>query len=360
MTLKAITLTPERYKEWDEFCLQSGDAWFWHTTGWLRYTLAYKPELATRDLSVLICDGNDRIKAIVPLTLETKSLGGRGIREFSSGEEPIPGPAYANSLSAPDKELVEKFVFFKVDELARQHDVKRASFRQTPLTANFLNHNYYFNYFLKYGYLDISLNTQLIDLRPSEEELWRALRRNHRRNIKKVENLTAKIYTSAEITPAIFEKYQIMHRIAAGRQTRPDETFRIMFEWIKEHLGFLAAIEVKGKTIGFEYFTAYKNNGYGFSAANDPEFAFLPIRHLVEWQAILRMKRMGYDFYEIGVQWYAPLLHDFPDEKRRNIAHFKRGFGGFAAPCFRAEKFYGKDYFLEVYQDRVKKFANAL
>ena len=150
-----------------------------------------------------------------------------------------------------------------------------------------------------------------------------------------------------------------MHHKAAGRQTRPDATFALMHDWIKKDLAFLAVVEFNGQAIGYEYYNVYKNNVYGSSAANDPDFGHLPIRHFLEWQAILWMKARGFSFYDIGLQQFGPTLFDFPDKKQLDISHFKKGFGGFTAPWFMGEKYYSQEYFSEIYRDRISKYARS-
>jgi len=72
------------------------------------------------------------------------------------------------------------------------------------------------------------------------------------------------------------------------------------------------------------------------------------------------MNQKKYKFYELGWQYYSPTLSNFPTEKEIDIARFKRGFGGFTVPLFRAEKYYDKKYFLKTYQDRINKFSDSI
>jgi len=357
MKLKIIKLTKDKYKDWNQFCLESDDAWFLHTTGFIEYSLNYKPELKTQNFSFLIY-WKDEIAAIVPLTLETYEAGRK---EFSFGKGEILCPALKNSFSQQERKEVFQFIFAEVDRLADQENVVRGRFMFSALSPNFLNNGIPINYLLKFGYIDISLNTQIIDLRKSEEELWKELRRNHRRNILKGEKFKIKIYTSKNITKDIFNAYKKMHHKAAGRQTRPDITFDLMYDWLTVDLAFLAVVEFEDKEIGFEYYLVYKNYAVGFSAANDPDYEKdYPIRHLLEWEAMKWMKKQDISFYEIGLQWYGFLPYDFPDHKKLNISHFKKGFGGFTVSLIRGEKYYDKNYFLEVYQQRAKKYAESL
>ncbi len=363
-SMHIVPLTKENYSDWDMFCAESDDAWFWHTTDWIEYQLMYNPDRKTKNLSFFVYE-EDIIKAIVPLTLETYSVSGEDVLEFSFGGTMIPATALTNDLLRVKKDRIEKdivleFIFCEIDRLAHLYSVMRIWIKQAPLSPRFLNEKWPSNYYIRFGYNDISLYTQLIDLRNTKEELWDKLRRNHKRNINKAVDFKATIYTSQNITEDIFSSYKETHHRAAGRKTRPDETFKAMYNWIARDIGFLVVVEYGGKMIGFEYYSIYKNNVYGFSAANDPEYAHLPVRHFLEWEAIVWMKQQNFSFYEIGLQQYGPLLYDFPDKKQLDIAHFKRGFGGFPVPFFMAEKFYNKKYLLAVYEERINKYAKAL
>lgn len=357
MDIKLIPLTEDNSQNWNEFCQASDDAWFWHTTDWLNYTRRYKPELKTQNLSFLAYK-QDKIIAVVPLTVEIYRKEGDTTREFSFGGAAVPAPVLSNDLDRIEKDLVYNIIFTEIDRLAKENWVKRICMRQSPLAGSFLNKKFSFNYLMKYDYIDTSLNTQLIDLNKSEDELWKDLRRNHQRNIKKGNMFKTIIFTAENTTKDIFAAYKNMHHRAAGRQTRPDETFDLMYEWLARGLAFLVVVEFENKFIGFEYYSVYKNNVYGFSAANDPDCERdFPIRHLLEWEAILWMKEQKFDFYEIGLQQFGILPYNFPDQKQLNISHFKKGFGGFTVPWFMGEKYYDKDYFDLIYQDRVRQYG---
>lgn len=351
--MEILSLTKKHHAEWNRFCLKSNDAWFWHTTDWLEYILNLKPKLKSKNLSFFVCKQN-QIVAIVPLTMEVSK---ENFYEFSFAGEKNPGPALSNSLKSKQRKKVYEFIFKEIDRIAVRNKVIRTSFKLTPLAPTFLKKPYPPNYLMQYGYLDNSLNTQLVDLKKSREVLWQSLRRNHRRNIGKAKKiLKIKSYTSKNITKDIFTAYKKTHHQAAGRKTRPDKTFWLMFNWIKKALAFLVTAELKGKPVGFEYYLVYKNNVYGSSAANNPKYNQIPIRHLIEWEAILWMKKQGFSFYEIGLQQYGVLPYDFPDKKQLTISHFKKGFGGFTSPLFMGEKFYSKKYYQKIASKREKKF----
>ena len=91
-----IPLTLDRYEDWDAFSLSCDDAWFWHTTAWLDYTLAYRPDLTPTSKSFMVIDGG-RVQAICPLIVEERLAGeaGKTVREFSFGGGFGPPPVFS-------------------------------------------------------------------------------------------------------------------------------------------------------------------------------------------------------------------------------------------------------------------------
>ncbi len=85
----------------------------------------------------------------------------------------------------------------------------------------------------------------------------------------------------------------------------------------------------------------------------------MPVGHALQGQALKWLAENEYAWYELGAQQYGPQIHDIPTEKKINIAVFKRGFGGKTVPLEIWEKFYSKEFFLEVYSERIKQYAEA-
>lgn len=361
MDYKITKLTENEYKDWDEFCLESAGAWFWHTADTLEYILNYKPELKTKNFSFFIGRQN-KILAIIPLILEVIGLNENYFFEFSfSGcGGAIPAPALSNNLTTAEQDLIYRLIFTEIDRLAAESKVKRLRLRLRPLFLDKVAEGGQYKRLISHGFNDISLSTQLIDLRKEEKVLWDELRRNHRRSILKGDKFEIKFYDNMNITKGIFYEYKEMHHKASGRKTRPNKTFELMFDQAKRGFGFLVVASLNQKNIGFEFYTIYKKQAEGFSAANDPDFEYLPIRHRLEWEAMLWMKSRDMDFYDIGIQQSGPLPYDLPTAKEINISHFKKGFGGQTVPLLTLEKFYDKKYFCEINEIRKKEFADYI
>lgn len=356
--MEIISLTPDRYPQWDKFCLDSDDAWFWHTTDWLEYSLNYKPSLRSESRSFMVCQDND-ILAVCPIILEWITDGGNKIPELSMGGLPCSVPAIANDISKSHQKKVLKQVFKEIDRIAGEGSVQRVSFRFSPLAPSFFERIVKEGNFLTlYGCIDISLSTQVIDLNKTIEELWTDLRHGHRYDIsrgKKV--LEVDMFDSKNIEKGVFDTYIELHHKAAGRITRPRETFEMMFEWIKSGNGALAGVRMGEKYVGFALLTLYKSRAYYGSGCMDSESPEIPIGHFMQWCVIKWLKEQGYDLYEIGFQYYAGYMHSSPSDKEMNISKFKRGFGGFTTPLFIGEKFYSKEYFVKIHTDRIHSYA---
>lgn len=357
--MEIVSLSKDFHKDWDIFCMKSDDAWFWHTTEWMEYLLNYKPDLKNESLYFFVKEKN-KILAIVPLAIENTIFKDKKCTELSFGGSALPAPALHNDLDKKNRSKILNFIFEYIDSLAAKYNILRVTYKFSPLAPSFIETDYpQFNYLMRYSFIDASSSTRIIDLQKSKGDLWEDIRRNHKRGIDKIKNnFEILIYTEKNITQEIFDAYRLMHKKAAGRVTRPLSTFEKMHQWIRDGSAILTASKdkEKNKYNGFEYYSIYKKNVYGFSAANDQEYSSIPIRHLIEWETMMWLKERGYKYYEIGQEYYGPHLHNYPSDKEINISGFKQGFGGFAVPFFIGEKYYSTEYFNYTMNARVKKF----
>jgi len=346
------------YKLWDDFCAASDEAWFWHTSDWHNYTLQYRPESEPLLLS-FVCMAQGKPVAICPLIREKFDDAAGVGAQFSFGGDAVPAPALVNGLGEKRRSQALRFVFQQVDRLAAEHHVQRVSFRTSPPASAFWNsQSPPLSPFLRYGYHDVSLPTQVLDLTADEPTLLRAMRKGHRADITRAEKLlSAQVFDQSNITEDRFDAYRLLHQKAAGRVTRPLATFRMMYEWIQRGLAVLSCAALEDNNVGFALISIYKNGAYYSSGCEDPEFNHLPIGHLLQWKAIQWLKRSSIRRYEIGLQYFAPQPHAPVSDKEIKISFFKRGFGGVTVPSFRGEKFYDAAYAQLVLEERARQFS---
>lgn len=355
--MEFIELTPDKYKEWDDFCSKSDDAWFWHTSSWLEYNLNYRPELKPESKSFMV-KLDSKIVAACPLIL----INNHGVKEFS-----YPGvhgcvPAFSNDLNKKTREKAMKFIFNTIDDLAVKNEVYCAKLCFSVLSKSYMETSAQkFNFPEKFAYLNNTLNAQVINLTKSIDDLRSDIRHGHDADIDRASKiLKMDIFDKNNISKEIFDQYIGLHRKASGKITRPEITFKIMFDLIGKGNAFLAGAKKGDEYIGFSYFFWYKNNVFYGSGCNDPDFPDIPIAHFIHWNAIKWMKNNGCKHYEIGWQFYTEGMSDYATKKRINISSFERGFGGEIIPLFMAEKYYNKEFFLKIYKDRIKKFAATI
>lgn len=352
--MKFEFLTPELFQKWDDLCEKSDDAWFWHTSAWLQYSLAYRPDLSSTDKSFMIFDQDNQPLGICPLFLERAQFEGQEIYEFAFGGWPLPPPAFINGLSTKRKEELSKATYQHIDMLAAEHGVSRSLIRISPLTPNS------FNSLMKYGYLDISLNTQLIDCSAPLETIKKGLRKGHISDLKralKASKIT--VVDKTNITEEIFRNYEELHIKASGRRTRPQSTFDMMLAMIRRGNAILVTAQHNNAYVGHSMVIVYKTRAYYASAATDPDYDSFPLSHAMQWLAIEWLHERGYDLYEIGLQRYGNQIHDTPTAKELQIAHFKRGFGGQTVPLFTGEKFFNSKHCEARLKSRLKAFLET-
>ena len=262
-------------------------------------------------------------------------------------------PAFANNLGKK-KEKIINFAFSHIDKLALENKVTRASFMIYPLSFP------RYNYLMKQGYIDISLNTQVIDLTQDTAAIHSAMRKGHDYDIDRGLKQLSSIVFSTDIISPIFDYYCELHHKDAGRITRPQSTFDMQFDWTKQGYAILVAAFYNHKCVGFAHISTYKNKAYYGSACSDPEYSHLPIGHALTWKTIEWLKEHGFKYYELGWQKYGNQPYDLPSKKEIEISFFKRGFGGFTVPLFRGEKYYSRDYFLKVNRKRINRYADEI
>src|ERR1700757_2464854 len=114
--MELVPLTPDRYRLWDDFCLKSPNAWFWHTTSWLDYNFAYHRGLRPEKMSFL-CLERGKVAAVVPLMMTHHEEGPRRWKAFSLSSLPLPAPAVDGDLPPAERDDVLDVVFSAIDDM---------------------------------------------------------------------------------------------------------------------------------------------------------------------------------------------------------------------------------------------------
>jgi hypothetical protein len=318
--------------EWNNFCLQSNDAWFRHTTYWMDYIMCCRFDSNSKNHSFLMRQ-NKEIIAVIPL-ISQYCYADRTLDEFANYDTPTPYWALKNDCVNINKNELVKSIQNEIENIARVNNIKRRHFFIDPL----INNNYleeFKNYnLLKYNYK--IKTTNIIDLTLSEENILGAMRKGHKSDIKRaLKDKDLQIdyvdKTSDKINN-FFIEYKKMHITDAGRQTRTDTSWACMLDWIHDGnaLLILAKSRSLGKYISGAFIPIYKNAAYyGSYATINANLNNAIVGHLIQWYIIQYLKNRGVKRYETGWNYYVSSFDKGScDQKLMQISEFKRGFGG--------------------------------
>lgn len=182
---------------------------------------------------------------------------------------------------------------------------------------------------IKYSDSYSVVNNYIVDLNRSKEDLLNNLSKYHRRNIKRsIDKLDFNIYDAKDekILKNKFDLFKNIHYQSAGRLTRPEKTWDLMFESLQNNSSKLYSVSLKKKDISFLYCGNYLDFSWGWSQANIEEFEkdYMP-RHVLEWQTILHLKKNKFKYYDLGETYLSK--NSKVSKKDISISEFKEKFG---------------------------------
>jgi hypothetical protein len=344
-------------EQWDRLCEVATGAWFWHTSAWRDYTLAYRPALQSRSLAFAVVDAGKPV-ALSPLMVE--NTPDDGARRFSFGGDACWSPAIMAGAGTSQSEAALRLALAHVDSLAMQHGADSVALRLSPVAAAWRDHlPLLMAATTRSGYADVSLASQVIDLGESADVIRSAMTKGHRADITRGRRLLEVTATTGADAVAGFPDYQAMHALAAGRVTRPEATFSMMRSWLVGGTAALLTATQGDAAVGFTYLIVYGDGAYYASAANHPDHGAEPIGHVLHAGAIDWLRERGVRWYELGLQQFGPLPHQVPSDKELGIARFKRGFGGRAVPLLTREKWYSASAYRRAVESRMERYVAA-
>lgn len=341
-------------REWDNFCESSSTAWFWHTSTWINFVLCldFTGNSINRSFAIY---RNEKIVCIVPLIeVNIESPSYRGL-SYDRGIN-TPYPAFSDDILGKGRKKLEKLIFEKVLKI---DNVAYVSFFVQPLTDKVLSKQIITNPLTKFGFHDTTITTNILCLGKTENELFREIRKGHKSDIKRgIENgYTVEVVNSNNFAIDKFNGYRKVHFQASGRQTRSDETWDIMQDWVRNDLAVLALCKKGESVIAATLVDTFKQKAYYHSQAILPEYQKEKgIGHLMQWEIIKYLTCRGFTHYELGWNWYPNISQEVADNKLLGISRFKAGFGGDKYPLFRGEYFSNEEYMRKVCSERLERY----
>lgn len=267
-----------------------------------------------------------KIVGIVPLAIN------KNLKEYIYGfnYNYCPSPVFIKGLKPSTRRKILKSIFVHIKNMNLK--IKKLNLFTHPVFYSKkkfeINSKNQFE-LLEYTKNFSVINTLILDLKLDEEELINNMSKYHRRNISRTKSsLTFNVYdnkNNSELKKK-FKEFKNLHFKSAGKKTRPDLTWDIMFQNIINGFGVLFSTMVEKKDISFLYCGVFKDFAWGWSQVNKEGFEkkYMP-RHYLEWKAIQYFKQKSYSYYELGEN-YKKKGNNFT-KKEISITEFKEKYG---------------------------------
>ena len=268
--------------------------------------------------------------AVVPLAINknnTKHYFG-----FNYGY--CPSPVFKENIRPSLRRKILNTIITELNKIGKKYKIKNYNAFTHPLV---LNRKYEISSKNQFELLSFNpkvkvINTLIMCLNSSENILNENLSKYRKKNIKKSlkKDLKFEIFngdTEKSVLKKIFKDFKKLHFKSAGKLTRPNKTWRIMFDLILKNKSDLFSLSKANKNISYLYCGKHKNFSWGWSQVNDDKYEkdYMP-RHLLEWKTILYYKKLNFEFYEIGERFYFDSKSKI-SKKQINISEFKEKYG---------------------------------
>lgn len=344
------TTSPHFLKYWEQFTTTHNVPWR-YSLSVLAYQRAYSANKLLADESFLVTH-NEEIVAICPLFIEQFEA----TPEISFGGGYSPAPLLNRQSGNSLQKKTEQFCYEAIDNVAKKNSLSRARMMLDPAISS------PWNALQQYGYLEASLATTVLDLSTPSAKLHSTLRKSYKSLINKAKrNFSYVIIDYTNPSQELVEQYREMHHRAAGRVTRPLETFNLQHEGIVQDHGMLLGIQYENRFVAFSYFLHSGQSAYYGSAADEPDYSGnIPLEHSIIWAAVEYYKERGIPYFEVGTQQFGPQIFDHPSDKDLSIAFFKRGFSTQPSPLFRGIKYYSSELFEKDMRQNIHTAQTAL
>jgi hypothetical protein len=336
--LTIVPLTPDRSVEWDRLCMDSPDAWFWHTWANMEFNLAAAQKNEAKNLSFFVLlDGKP--VGIVPLLVEQTTIGD----DFSAWDAgyyggPLPWPAFLAGL--PNFQGIEDYAFQELERRSREAGAGRIRVRLSPPQPVGNAEQRIARTVSARRYLDSSYVSHSVNIRPDS---LAHVRERYRRYVKKfIPQYELSIKEGAAVTKEVEDNYFHLHVKDAGGQFRSRESYSFQAHLARKHEAFYVTAGRRGGTrvAGMLLVSVCKSAAYDNSVAVDPECQDEYVSHMLKWTAIETLLARGITTYELGQKALLATTVSIPSSKDYGISHFKEGWSeGTTKTVWMAEKF---------------------
>lgn len=323
---------------WNALAERVGETSYYHSWDWLNYMRQF-PGLEAFEAEIETDPEGLPVAVLVAGAAQT-GAGGQRALTFPGG--PLGAPALA-SMPASTRRRTRTHMIERLREFTSVHQLRACVLASHPLTVSYIAEagaglRNFFEYG-RYGFVPIVQNTVVLDLRLGQEQLRADVSRYHLRHIDRQarSGATVRSFAGPDDPDALEQwmtQFRAVHHAAAGGSTRPEATWQAMLDAAEGGAATLFVNFVAERPASYLFCGEYAGMAFGWSQANDPQFEDprRPLRHLLEWEAILAYRRRGFAYYDLGDRPFALELPAAPSTKELSIGAFKERYGGFLLP----------------------------
>lgn len=165
----------------------------------------------------------------------------------------------------------------------------------------------------------------LLDIRPSEEELWMSFHKHARYNVRLAERANAQttVYTPTE---APLDSFFELMQTTAGRDgfgIFDKSYYQAYLSAMSPDDGFVIITSIDGKPAAAALFVVYDKQAHYVFAGSSDDFRKIAPAYTVIWAAIKEARRCGCELFNFG-----GIIDDVKSQDLGGVTGFKRRFGG--------------------------------
>lgn len=325
-------------EEWKMYVEKFRHCPYTYSNKWHEFQKEYSEPLLIADESFLLIQDNT-LMAVVKVLVEEDD---KGERHIGWDQGFLEAPYINPDLTIGRQEKFLKIIMAKIDEIAAQYGCVRSMFKFDVLAnPNWLNHTYNFNWLMRFGYLDYTSASQIINLSQDEEELRLGFRKGTKSEIKKGKKINIVVKDCINITKQDIAECREIYEYDAGKTTRTSELLEYYYDLVAQNMGILQFAELNGKRIATMISVYYHQSAYYLLYAEKTDQAEQTSPgYFLQYNMIMELKKRGILYYDMGEQVFGKSHYNDPSLKEINISLYKRGFGGYTVPMFRGIKEY--------------------
>lgn len=351
--IKELIDIPKPKELWSEVVGSTSYAWVWSTYSYHNFAISYLQSLGrlVEDRSFFIYQNGQLCGLVILVFSRADEFDGI---QASYSSSPLPWPMTMDHVE--DRESLESFMFDELENRVKAVDASKVQLCLNAPEERAEWESRYINVIRKYGFVDNSFLSHLINITP---ETHGKVRKRYKRYVKKFQDkYELRIIDQRSYYSKVPNEYMTLHVKDAGAVYRPIETYKAQLEAISGGDGF--AVQAINKSndelVGMLLILCNKNAAYDASVAVDPDYQEEYISHLMKWKAIQYLQHLGITHYELGQAAIVPDYLWQPEGKNYGITNFKDGWArGNRKNIYVAEKYYDVEALVQAWE---KKLAN--